>query len=207
VFALRVTYHAEASSDAQRMLVDVANNLLSPDGVCILYHIANTPKTFQDFRARFGSKAGGTADSNTGAVTIDDPPAQIRTVCSTNGLPLWEIEFLTKLRFGLLRDEEWRAFKDPQSYDALADANSGAYEDLKRLYFVVQRSPLEFAMDRSATGLQTFIDEIREVIEANQGVLTSAEQMQVFTKPHAAPSLREAIPDALTASISAGAQR
>jgi hypothetical protein len=203
VFASHVMYHAEASSDVQRLVADVAHNVLARDAVCILYHVANTRGTFQEFRARFGSYAGAAASSDTGAVTIDDPPAQIAAACSGMRLPLYQIEFLTKLHFGSLGDDEWRAFKDPLSYDALAGSNPGAYEDLKRLYFVVQRAPLEFAGDRSMTGLQIFIDQIRPVIEANHGVLPLAERMQVFTRNDASPILGETIPDALAAGVTA----
>lgn len=207
VFASHVVYHAEAPSDVQRLLAKVANDVLARDGVCVLYHIGYAPGTFQEFRARFGSEASAHTASNTGAVTIDDPPAQIRAACAVNQLPLYEMEFVTKLRFGLLRDDDWRIFKDPRVYDALADSNSGAYEDLKRLYFIVQRAPLEFAADQSANGLDAFVDKIRTVIEANQGVLPAVERVQVFTRADAAPILGEVIPQALAASVTSGAAK
>jgi hypothetical protein len=100
-----------------------------------------------------------------------------------------------------LGDIEWQAFKNPHAYDALADANPAAYEDLKRLYFVIQRAPLEFAADHSATGLAIFIDEIRRVIESNHGVLPSSEQLQVFTRADAPAALGEVLPAAVAASI------
>jgi hypothetical protein len=202
VFASHVMYHAEGALEVQRLLADIANNVLNPAGVSILYHIANTPRSFQEFRARFGSQAGATTESDTGAVTIDDPPAQIGAACAALRLPLWQTEFFTKLHFGALSGDEWRSFKDPRTYDALADANPSACEDLKRLYFVVQRAPQEFAVDNSATGLSAFIDEIRSVIESNRGVLMSYERLQVFCRSDAPAPLRAAIPDALAASIS-----
>jgi hypothetical protein len=201
VFASHVMYHAEGSPDVRRLVADVASNLMSREGVSILYHIANRPGTFQEFRARFGSQAGAVSDSDTGAVTIDDPPAQIAAECAALRLPLYETEFITRLNFGVLRDEEWRAFKDPRTYDALAASNPGAYEDLKRLYFVIQRAPLEFAGDHSPTGLTTFIDEIRAVIESNRAMLPATERLQVFCRGDAPPRLGEVIPDALAASI------
>jgi hypothetical protein len=205
VYASHVMYHADSPFAVPRLISDVATNILRRDGVCILFHIANTPRTFQDFRARFGSESGRHANSDTGAVTIDDPPAQIRAACAANSLAIWANEFVTKLRFGSLSDEDWRTFKAPQRYDALADTNPAAYEDLKRLYFIVQRSPAEFAADRSATGLDTFIDEVRGVIEADHGVLRSVEEMQVFTRADASPTLQEAMPEALATSINSDA--
>lgn len=200
-FASHVMYHAESASDVRRVLADVASNVLTPDGVCILYHVANTRRTFQEFRARFGSQAGAAADSDTGAVTIDDPPEQINSACGDLGVPIYQAEFVTSLRFGDLSDSEWQAFKDPRTYDRLADSNPEAYEDLKRLYFVVQRAPLEFEADRSPTGLNAFIDEIRPVIEANRNVLPLAERIQVLLAADSSPALRAAIPEALSASM------
>jgi len=116
-------------------------------------------------------------------------------------LPLYEADFTTNLRFGKLGDSQWQAFKDPPSYDGLAASSPAAYEDLKRLYFVVQRAPLEFAADHSAAGLTAFIDEVRRVIEANGGALPSSERMQVFCRADAAPLLRESLRSALPTSI------
>jgi hypothetical protein len=200
-FASHLMYHAESSEDVECLVEDVAHHILDRDGVCILYHVANTPGTFQEFRARFDSQAAAQRESDTGAVTIDDPPAQITTACRTIDLPLYQTEFITRLKFGPLRDEEWQAFKNPEQYGRLVDENPVAYEDLKRLYFVIQRAPLEFAGDRSDTGLEVFIDQIRRVIEANQGALLSAESMQVFSRVDATPALAREIPAALTAAI------
>ena len=105
------------------------------------------------------------------------------------------------MRFGPLGHDEWTSFKAPSTYDALAERNPDAYEDLKKLYFVVQRAPLEFASDRSTTGLLHFMNEIRPVIETNRGVLPMAEQMQVFSRTDVAACLREAIAEALAACV------
>jgi hypothetical protein len=200
VFASHMMYHAESSSDVQRFLTDVGNHLLTSGGICVMYHVALTPRTFQEFRARFGSQAGASTDSDTGAVTIDDPPPQVAAACKAIGLPLYQMDFVTNSGFGSLGGDEWEAFKDPGSYDALAVSNPWAYEDLKRLYFVVQRAPLEFAADHSATGLTAFIEEIRPLIEANHGALPLTERMQVFSRADASPLLGEAIPAALAAA-------
>ncbi len=201
VFASHVMYHANGSSDVERTVADTVGNVLHREGVCILYHIANRRGTFQEFRARFGSTAGAHSESDTGAVTIDDPPAQIAAACISVGVPLYQAEFPTKLFFGSLGNDEWRAFKDPRAYDALANSNPAAYEDLKRLYFVIQRAPMELAADHSPTGLGTFMDQVRAVIEANRGVLPSAELMQVFTRADAPSRLSGAIPEALASSM------
>jgi hypothetical protein len=205
VFASHVMYHADGIVDVRRTMADIANNLLAPNGICIMFHLASTPGTFQGYRARFGSEKGS-SPSDTGAVTIDDPPTQIAKACADLGVPFHQMDFTTSLRFGTLGDSEWRAFKDPNSYDALAESNPGAYEDLKRLYFIIQRAPREFAADRSKTGLNQYMDEMRELLERTRGVLPLAERMQVFTRADAPPPLTAAIPVAM-ASASAAAQQ
>jgi hypothetical protein len=202
VFISHLLYHAEAASDVESLIADVAGNLLASDGVAILYHVANIPRTFQEFRARFGSQSGGRSTSDTGAVTIDDPPAEVAHACHRRGLPLHELQFMTDLRFGPLGDDEWTSFKAPLTYEALAQRNPEAYEDLKKLYFVVQRAPLEFASDRSATGLSEFIDQIRPVIEENRGLLPLAERMQVFSRADVPARLGATIREALAACVS-----
>jgi hypothetical protein len=198
VFASHLVYHAESGVAVKRLIADIAGNVLASDGIAVLFHVANTPHTFQEFRARFGSQSGGPQDSDTGAVSIDDPPAEIAAACGEFSLPLYELEFITDLRFGPLGDDEWRSFTDPLSYQHLANRNPGAYEDLKRLYFVVQRAPLEFADDNTATGMSAFITRIRPVIERNRGVLPAAERMQVFCRADAPDILRLAISEGLS---------
>ena len=204
VFVAHLLYHAEAASDVDCLIADIAGNLLASDGVVILYHLANTPQTFQEYRARFGSQYGGRSKSDTGAVTIDDPPAQVAQACRRLELPLHELRFTTDLRFGPLENDEWTSFKAPLTYERLEESNPVAHEDLKRLYFVVQRAPLEFASDLSATGLSAFMDEIRPLIEAKRGVLPLAERMQVFCRADVRTDLTETIAKALAASVSAG---
>ncbi len=201
VFVSHLLYHAEAASDVDCLIADIAGNLLTNDGIAILYHVANAAQTFQEFRARFGSNSSERSTSDTGAVTIDDPPAEIARACRRLELPFYEAPFTTDLRFRPLGVDEWTSFKAPLTYDALAERNPGAYEDLKKLYFVVQRPPLEFASDVSATGLSRFMDEIRPVIEANRGVLPLAERIQVFSTTDMSACLREAIAEALPLAV------
>jgi hypothetical protein len=204
VFISHLLYHAETASDVESLIADVAGNLLANDGIAILYHLANTPKTFQEFRARFGSQSGGRSTSDTGAVTIDHPPAEIARACARLGLPLCDLGFTTYLQFGPLGDDEWGSFKVPLKYSLLAESNPDACEDLKRLYFVVQRAPLEFASDLSATGLSQFMEEIGPVIEANRSALPLAERMQVFCRAGVSAGLSQAIAEGLAACVAAG---
>jgi hypothetical protein len=201
VFVSHMIYHGGTPAQVRGLLGGVGRDVLASHGLCMLFHLGNTRATFQDFRSRFGGEIDAHSDSNTGAVTIDDPPARIRTACAESGLPLYEAEFVSGVRFSKLTNDEWNAFKQPQQYDAIAKSNPDAYEDLKRLYFVVQRAPLKFAADHSRRGLDAFIDEARQAIEANGAVLPMMESIQVFTRLDAEPGLADAIPAALARNI------
>lgn len=200
-FVSHMIYHGGSPAQVRDLLSGVAKDLLASNAICALFHLGNTPGTFQYFRSRFGGESDSHSDSNTGAVTIDDPPARIRTACAESGLPFYEANFLANLRFSRLSDDEWNAFKDPRRYDAIASSNPDAYEDLKRLYFVVQRAPLRFAADHSSRGLGTYIDEVRTVIETNHTVLPLMESVQVFTRADAEPGLAKAIPATFASNI------
>lgn len=197
VYASHVLYHCENPGSTERMIEDVTRNVLAHDGVCILYHLAKVPLSFQDFRARYGSNSAAAAHSNTPAVAIDDPPAKIEEVCATRSIPCLRLDFTADLRFAKPDDKIWNSFRDPKAYDRLSASNSEAAEDLKRLMFVTQRAPNEFAADRSATGLAAYLDEIGSVIERNAGILKLAESMQLIYRPDAPPDFGKRIGTAL----------
>ena len=53
---------------------------------------------------------------------IDDPPAQIRAACTRLRLPLYEKEFVTGLRFGLLSDVAVRTARTGRKLGIISDA-------------------------------------------------------------------------------------
>ena len=161
----------------------MTQNVLADDGVCILYHLAKVPRSFQDFRARYGSNSAEAAHSNTPAVAIDDPPAKVAEVCAARGIPCLSVSFTADLRFAPPDEKMWNYFRDPQKYEQLCTLHPEAAEDLKRLMFVTQRAPIEFAADRSPTGLSAYLDEVRDVLKRNAGILQLAETMQVIYRP------------------------
>jgi hypothetical protein len=185
VFASHVLYHCETPGSAERLIDDVAQNLLADDGICILYHLAKVPLSFQDFRARYGSNSAAAAHSNTPAVAIDDPPAKVAEVCAAQGVPCLRMDFTADLRFAIPDEKIWNYFRAPEKYAELCTNNPIAADDLKRLMFVTQRAPIEFAADRSPTGLNAYLDEIGEVLKSNDGILKLAESMQVIHRPDA----------------------
>jgi hypothetical protein len=196
VFASHVLYHCEHPGSAERLIDDVTHNVLADDGICILYHLAKVPRRFQDFRARYGSNSADVARSNTPAVAIDDPPAKVAEVCAARGIPCLSMNFTADLRFAIPDEKIWNLFRDPQKY---AQLHGDAEEDLKRLMFITQRAPIEFAADHSSTGLSAYLDEIGNVISRNGGILKLAETMQVIYRPGTRTDLSKPISAALSA--------
>ncbi|MGH7987126.1 MAG: hypothetical protein ACREQX_12680 [Candidatus Binataceae bacterium] len=200
VYSSHLLYHAATIADCEQLLADISGNILAPDGVCLLYHLAKTPHTFQDFRDRYGRKPDDAGRSDTPAVAISDPAAVIDVCCAKLGVPLAQLDFSARLRFTSLRNA-WDVFKDIEKFAAIRRDDPAAYEDLKRLFFVVQRAPREFAADQSATGLDAFIDEIRPLIESHGGYLPLSEKMQVVWRPDAPAGFSEEIIAALDATL------
>jgi hypothetical protein len=199
VFASHVLYHCETPGSAERLIDDVTQNVLADDGVCVLYHLAKAPLSFQDFRARYGSNSAAVACSNTPAVAIDDPPAKVAEVCAARGIPWLRMDFPAELRFAKPDSDVWSYFRDPRKYADLCKFNPVAAEDLKRLLFVAQRAPVEFAADNSPTGLDAYLDEIGGVLNGSDGILKCAEAMQVLYRPNAPADFGKSINAALGA--------
>ena len=199
VFASHVLYHCETPGSAERLIDDVTKNVLADEGICILYHLAKVPLCFQDFRARYGSNSAAAAHSNTPAVVIDDPPGKVAEVCAAQGVPCLRMDFTADLRFAIPDEKIWNYFRAPEKYAELCKNNPAAAEDLKRLMFITQRAPIEFAADRSPTGLNVYLDEIGDVLKRNAGILKLAESMQVIYRPGAPADFGKRIGAALSA--------
>lgn len=199
VFASHVLYHCETPGSTERLIEDVTQNVLADDGICILYHLAKVTRSFQDFRARYGSNSAAAAHSNTPAVAIDDPPAKVTEVCAARSIPCLRKDFTADLRFAIPDEKIWNYFRNPQTYDQLCEDNPAAAEDLKRLMFVTQRAPNEFAADSSPTGLSAYLDEVGEVLKHNAGILRLAESMQVIYRPSATAEFVNLVGAALSA--------
>ena len=198
VFASHVLYHCETPGSAERLIDDVTRNVLADDGICILYHLAKAPRSFQDFRARYGSNSAAAAHSNTPAVAIDDPPVKVAEVCAAQGVPCLRMDFTADLRFAIPDEKIWNYFRAPEKYAELCTNNPVAAEDLKRLMFITRRAPTEFASDPSPTGLNAYLDEIGGVLKRNTGILKLAESMQVFYRPGAPSDFGKRIAAALS---------
>jgi hypothetical protein len=199
VFASHVLYHCETPGSTERLIEDVTQNVLAGDGICILYHLAKVPHSFQDFRARYGSNSAAAAHSNTPAVAIDDPPAKVTEVCAAREIPCLRQDFTADLRFAIPDEKIWSHFRDPKKYEELGKIHPAAAEDLKRLMFVTQRAPNEFAADSSPTGLAAYLDEVGDVVKHNGGILKLAESMQVIYRPGASADFSKSVSAALSA--------
>src|ERR1700723_3346817 len=101
VFASHVLYHCETPGSTERLIEDVTQNVLADDGICILYHLAKGPLSFQDFRARYGSNSAAAAHCNPPGVAIDGPPAQGPEVRAARGISWFRQGFPAHLRFAI----------------------------------------------------------------------------------------------------------
>lgn len=198
-FLSHIMYHAHAPADIDTVLKDVACNVLEPESVGVLYHVAHRSKgTFQYFRDRFGSRFDNTKLTDTPTMNIHDPPTAIQESCKKNRIPCDALNFSTKLFFNPISEMIWNAFKHPDRYQTLSKSHPNAFEDLKRLYFIVQRSPLEFAADSSSTGLEAFLEEAREAIQVNDGHILLEETLQIVTPPNTSSRFLDKIHSALS---------
>ncbi len=204
VFVSHLLYHAGGQRPIEVMLDDVVASLLNDLGILILYHAAPTPGSFSHFRSRFGRHSDTLERSDTPAVNVDDAVAGVSGYCAKRQLPYMELAFSARVALPGLTDYHWQEFRFPQRYAQLQARDPAAAENLRRLLFVTQRAPLEFAGDRSASGLDAYLTEVRAVIEAEGGYLPLAERLQVICRP-AAPrrllsGLREALNEAVAPS-------
>jgi hypothetical protein len=208
VFASHMLYHAGGQRPIEVMLNDVVTNLLNDLGILVLYHAAPVPGTFNYFRSRFGRHSAVLERSDTPAVNVDDAVADVAACCTKDQFPYLEMAFSARLALPGLTDYHWRQFRLPERYAQLQADDPAAAENLKRLLFVTQRAPLEFAADHSASGLDAYLTEVRAVIETEHGYLPLAERLQVVCRPDAPPrlltGLREALAEARAPSSSAG---
>lgn len=212
-FLSHLFYHVapkDGLSSEQRLdlaLSDVTQNVLKNDGVAVAYHVARGEAgddySFQFFRDTFGSKSGGAAHhSNTDAMDTKDPATQIEKSCARQGITCRTLKFDTKLRFsealfdgfGKIKGEVREIFKNPVRYHELPDS-SALYEDLKSLYFIVQRAAHELARDQSGTGLETFMEEalsaIQHTSDGHGHYLVTHEKMQLLTNPERSTEMQE----------------
>jgi hypothetical protein len=69
--------------------------------------------------------------------------------------------------------------------------------ELKGVLFVTQLAPFEFAADHSALGLDAYLSEVRDLVEANGGYLPLAERLQIICRPDASERSTAEVRDAL----------
>ena len=197
VFASHMLYHAGSEAQVHTMLNDVVQNLLNESGIFILYHAAPEHGSLIDFRARYGRRSAVLEKSDTPAVNIGDPVACTAQYCANNRFPYFELKFDARLFMPGLTDDHWRIFHEPRHYAELAQKHPAACENLRRLMFVTQRAPLEFADDKSPSGLDAYLGEARRVIERNGGHMLLAERLQIICRrdapKHVITGLRDAI--------------
>jgi hypothetical protein len=203
VFASHMLYHCDGLESLRVMVNDVVTNLLKDDGIFLLYHAVAPPGTFIYLRSKFGRHGATLEHSDTPAPNIGDPAMCVAEYCADQGLPCLELNFGSRMHMRGLTEAHWQTFRDPQHYARLVRDDPAAAENLKRLMFITQRAPLEFAADRSPLGLDAYLAEARSIIEANGGEMPLAERLQVVCRP----GLPDAFMDGLRAALDEAGSR
>lgn len=166
-FLSHLLYHADTIS-LRIMLLDVSKNVLTPEGVGILFHLETRQESFQYFRRKYGRRpmASDKAQrSDTPAVEIGNPPEAVEHICNQLNIPCYTCSYINRYYFGPMEQSYWKMFQHPEKYCEITDQT--ARENLHKLYFIVQRAPLEFAADqREESGLSAFLEEVRNVLES-----------------------------------------
>jgi hypothetical protein len=152
-----------------------------------MFYAAAPPGTFSYLRARYGRHSKRLDQSDTPAVNVGDPPRVTRDYFARRRLPLCEIAFSARLDLPGLSDADWCDFAHPERYAEIVERSPEAAENLRRLLFVTERAPLEFAADRSEHGLVAYPAAARKVIESNRGSLPLAEWIQIGFRPGVDP--------------------
>ena len=183
VFASHMLYHCASVPALQAMVGDVVSNLLKNEGIFLLYHAVALPGTFVYLRAKFGRHGERLEGSDTPAPNVGDPVVSVAEYCAAGAIPCLELNFTARMHMPGLTAAHWQNFRDPRQYARLVREEPEAAENLKRLMFVTQRAPLEFAADRSSLGLDAYLAQARAIIEANGGEMPLAERLQVVCRP------------------------
>jgi hypothetical protein len=207
VFMSHVFYHAKPDNIGM-MLSDVSHNLLTAEGVGILFHLENKPDSFQYFRSKYGSKSISEGKSDTPAVEAGNPPGTIETACQEAGIPCYTARYNNNYYFAPMDDKHWEMFTQPGKYHTIIE--QAALDNLRKLYFIPQRAANEFAADSGTNGLAAFVDEVRAVIAPKQtkfeiegGFMALAETVQLIGSARASRETQDKLARVM-ADIQAG---
>jgi len=178
-----------------RTLADVANNVLTPEGVGILIHGESKPNSFQYFRCKYGRTSAIAGASDVPALDVDDPPRTVEQECHAAGISVQTAHYVNNYYFAPMDEKYWEMFKRPAQYASILD--KAALDNLRQLYFIPQRATHEFAADTGDRGLSGFIDEMRTVIAPDQarfekdgGIMALAEAVQLIGHANASAQTR-----------------
>jgi hypothetical protein len=211
-FLSHVLYHTDREH-LSTLLQDVSNNVLTKEGIGILFHLEGKQDSFQYFRHKYGRKytqTAGVASSDTPAMEVDNPSEAVEEACKQLNIPCHTSHYTNRYYFMPMEDRYWEMFKHPERYSEIT--NKAARNNLHKLYFIVQRAPTEFATDHCGeSGLSAFIGEVRKVIanvpgKCAQGgsFMELAETVQLIGSAQADDETREklkAVSDAIQAEL------
>ncbi|EDV20139.1 uncharacterized protein TRIADDRAFT_61334 [Trichoplax adhaerens] len=201
VFMSHAVYYARGQHKNGRYgvtnLVDsVASNLLSDDGVAILFHTSLSPVPHSYLARAYYTR---------GVIENETPTEEeykslsvdyiIRSSCNELGLTYFEIPYT----FKLFQSKEYKKYsdiyKDPSRYHEL-QGNAIALQGLYATIFIGHRSPDNMHADQSPRGLNHVVDKVIDAIDNNDG-FEVVSCMQIILSRKASDEFKQKIEKAV----------
>ena len=185
-------------NNLDRILHDLACEVLRVDGVGIMNHTAVADYSTGYFIKKYGVKGASEPESKDYEMNIADPAISIASSCEEQNIPCYTLEYSSKLYFSSKFKEYAEIFKNPSRYNELLEFPE-ALKDYNKLSLLASRAPDEMAADKSETGLEAFIDELMNtVIEFdNKWCLPVFGKIQVILNPKSTQEWRSKIEDVI----------
>lgn len=163
-----------SKNEFKTLFDDVFDDLLDPNGICILAHVNMAPNSFLDFRNRFGTRADAKEAKTEGRIV--DATEEIIRYCEEKGCPLETMEYKVEIRFPILDPLYWELLRDPNNFSVLEN-DPGVADWIKNLAFIALRTPQEMAKKGDWV---RFLDAIRPFIE--NGLFYTPVRLQIIRK-------------------------
>ncbi|EDV20193.1 hypothetical protein TrispH2_011258 [Trichoplax sp. H2] len=197
VYLSHILYYARYNHQNGRYgvthVVDsVATDLLSENGVAILFHSGLRFSKYAYFRiAYFTRGVIQNVDPTDEEIKRLSTDCAIRDACNELGLTCFEIPYKFDLCFSKDIRKYSDIYKDPSRYHELR-GNPSAIKDLRVIIFMSHRSPEDLYADKSPRGLNNLVDRIVDAVE-NNGCVDLFSFMQIILSRKASAEFKQKI--------------
>ena len=187
-YFLHAGYFVKSDENLNKILYELAYEILRVDGVVILDHNSAEDGSAGYFMLKYIDK-----DKRAFA----DPASSIASSCKKQNIPCYTLEYSGRLHFSSNFKEYAEIFKNPSRYNELL----GLHEDLKdynKLSFLTCRGD-EVLEDKSDKGLEAFVDEVINTVVKfeNKWYLPVFSKLQMILNPKSTEEWRSRIEDVI----------